>query len=48
MAGLQLKGLVHCHHGEKHGRKHNGAQGDMMLDQQAAERESDTGPGLSI
>ena len=43
-AGLPFRGLVHYHQGEKHG----GMQADVGLDWQAAGRESDTGPGLSI
>ena len=43
-AGLPFRGLVHYHQGEKHG----GMQADVVLDWQAAGRENDTGPGLSI
>ena len=48
-----FRGSVHYHHGRKHGSM----QADMVLekelrvlhlDPQAAGRESDTGPGLSI
>lgn len=51
-AGLQFRGLDHYHD-----RKHGGMQVDMVLerqlrvlrlDQQTAERENDTGLGLSI
>ena len=50
--GLQFRGLFCDYHGGKHG----GTQADMVLemlrvlhlDQQAAGRENDTGPGLSI
>jgi hypothetical protein len=51
-AGLQFRGLVHCHPGGKHG----GMQADLVLeearvlhlDPQAAGRERTTGPGVSI
>jgi hypothetical protein len=52
-ASLQFRGLVHYHHGGKHG----GMQADTVLeeqlrvlhlDQQAAGRECHTGIGLSI
>jgi hypothetical protein len=51
-AGLQFRGSVHYHHGEKHGSM----QADVLekelrvlyQDLQAAGRESDTGPGLNF
>ena len=49
--GLQFRGLIHYHHGRKHGSM----QADMVLEKEPrgltfglARRASDTGPGLSF
>jgi hypothetical protein len=43
---LTVSGLAHYHHGRKHGGRSRHGAGEGVS--QAAGRESDTGPGLSI
>ena len=48
---LQFRELVHYYHDRKHADRHGAGEGAERVlhpDQQAAGRESDTGPGLNF